>query len=143
MDSTILHAFVAGRANERNRLRITLVACWLLNDEWFVRKKCFAAQALKWLKSCPESLERLVDAEMFVSDPDRREELVRLCLSALNLKPEGESEAQVADRLTTLDSVEREKVIRDTQEKQKRARELRRQMREKEAAEAAAKVSRE
>lgn len=90
-----------------------------------------------------EELAALVSADVFVTDPDRREELVRLCLAALGLRPEAESEAQALDRLTTLSSVKREKVIRATKEHLERARQLREAMRRKEAEEAAAKATRE
>ena len=53
------------------------------------------------------------------------------------------TEAQAEDRLRALDSVERARLVRDTREQQARARALREQMRKQEAAEAAAKVSRE
>ena len=50
-------------------------------------------------------LIRLPAAERFVSDPERREELVRWVLARLGLRPAGESEHQAADRLSALDSV--------------------------------------
>lgn len=138
-----LPLFQAPDKSRRNDLRLALIACWLLHDPWFRRQQRLAPQALEWLTGGLADLARLVDPSLFVSDPDRREELVRLCLAALDLRPAGETDVQARDRLTTLDTVERAQIIRDTQEKQKRARQLREEMRRKEAQEAAAKATRE
>ncbi|MCR9141924.1 MAG: hypothetical protein NXI24_06700 [bacterium] len=79
----------------------------------------------------------------FVSDAERREELVRLLLDALALQPAGEKPAESRDRLQTLDSVERERVIAASRAAQKRAQELREAMARKRAEEAASKMTRE
>ncbi len=114
-----------------------------MSDEWFCNRQQFAEPGIKWLGRGLDKLAELVAADQFVKDPDRREELARLCLAALDLRPAGESENSAEDRLKTLDSVERVRLIKATQEQQKRARQLREEMRRKEAAEAAAKVGRE
>lgn len=135
--------FVAASSASRNLLRLVAVAAWLLHDDWFCSQRCFAQQAGNWLKNGLDELAELVAADQFVNDPDRREELARLCLSALELRPAGESEHQAEDRLKTMNSVERIRLIKATQEQQKRTRQLREEMRRKEAEEAAAKVNRE
>jgi hypothetical protein len=78
-----------------------------------------------------------------VSDPERREELVRLCLAALGLRPAGETEVQAQDRLTASSSVERERVVRATKTQLQHARQVREAMRRKAAEEAAAREIRE
>jgi hypothetical protein len=85
----------------------------------------------------------LVDSQKFVSDPDRREELARLCLKGLGLRPAGESLAQAQDRLTTLDSAERVRVVKAAREAEERARLIREEMARKAAEEAAANYGRE
>ena len=129
--------------NGRNRLRLVSVAAWLLYDDCFRASQQYAPQALKWLQNGLEELASLVAADQFVVDADRREELARLCLAALGLRPSGESLHQAEDRMKTLDSVERIRLIKATQDQQARAKKLREEMRRKEAEEAAAKVSRE
>lgn len=124
-------------------LSLVLIASWLLHDDWFRAAGTFASSALAWLQRDLATLAELVSPELFVRDPDRREEFVRLCLAALGLRPAGETEAQADDRLRALDSAERVRLLRDTREQQERARRLREAMRKKEAEEAAAKVSRE
>ena len=135
--------FSAEKVDQKNRLRLILVGAWLCHDEWFVQEKKYAKQAKKWLASGLDGLATLVAAELFVADPDRREELARLLLAALDLLPAGETAAQASDRLSSLDSVTRDKVIRQTREKEKRARKLREKMAAEAAREAAAKVNRE
>ncbi|MEI6212915.1 MAG: hypothetical protein WCP10_02325 [Desulfuromonadales bacterium] len=130
-------------AERRNWLRLVAVASWLLYDDWFRTQRTFAKPALEWLRQGLNGIAELVTADLFVTDPDRREELARLCLSALGLLPSGENEHQAEDRLKSLNSVERVRLIKETQEQQKRARQLREEMRRKEAIEAAARVSRE
>ncbi len=118
------------------------IVLWLLRDDWFVARPELGAATWRLLQSdALEQLAKLVPPDAVVRDPDRREELVRLCLQGLELLPEGESEAQAADRLTTLDSVERERVIRQTRQAEARAKELRAAMARKRAEEAAARYS--
>lgn len=128
---------------ERNRLRLILITCWLLNDPWFTQRKRFSEKAFQFLAAGLDELSKMIDAQKFVTDPDRREELARLCLKWLDLRPAGETEAQAEDRLTTLSSVERERVIRATREAEKRRREILKAMAEKAAYEGADKWSRE
>ena len=88
-------------------------------------------------------LAALVQAERFVDDPDRREELARAALAALDLRPQGETEPQARDRRTTLDSVERHAVLQKTRAAEERARQVREAMARKAAQEAAASYGRE
>jgi hypothetical protein len=118
----------ADRRKDRNRLRVALVAAWLLHDEWFRARKEFATPARRLFGGGLTELEALVPAEQLVSDPDRREELVRSCLRALGLRPAGETVAQAQDRLTTLSSAERQRVIREARSAEERARAAREAM---------------
>jgi hypothetical protein len=64
-------------------------------------------------------------------------------LRALDLRPAGESVVQAQDRLTTLDSVERVRVIKEARAAEERARKIREEMARKAAEEAAAAYGRE
>jgi hypothetical protein len=122
--------------------RLVPIVLWLLHDDWFISRPELGEATWRLLQS--DSLARLakmVPPESVVRDPDRREEVVRLCLKGLELLPEGETAAQAADRLTTLDSVERDRVIRQTRQAEARAKELRAAMARKRAEEAAARYS--
>ena len=127
----------------QNRLRTVLVAAWLLHDAWFWAQQVFAAPAYEFLAHGLDDLASFVQASKLVSDADRREELARLGLKALGLRPAGETVAQAEDRLTTLSSAERQRVIREAQAAEKRARAIRAAMARKAAEEAAARYGRE
>jgi hypothetical protein len=126
----------------RNELSCVLVAAWLLQDPWFVARGP-TAEAYRFLATGLRALAAHVPAPLLVSDPARREELARLTLAALGLVPDGETPAVAADRLATLDSVERARVVAATAEAERRAEAVRQAMHDKAAAEAAAKASRE
>ncbi|HEY8040455.1 MAG TPA: hypothetical protein VIF15_11705 [Polyangiaceae bacterium] len=138
-----VHLPFEGEAGDRNQSRIVLVCCWLLHDPWFRARRDLGERAHGFLITDPALLAPVVDAERLVTDPDRREELARLCLARLGLRPHGESEAQAADRLTALDSVERRRVIEATRAAEERARRVREELARKAAEEAAAKATRE
>lgn len=81
---------------DRNRLSLTLVACWLLDDPT-LRATGAAPAAYRFLTGpLLTQMAALVPAPRFVDDPDRREELARMGLKALGLRPEGETEARAA-----------------------------------------------
>ena len=137
----------------RNVLRVTLVASWLLADPWF-RGKADAARAQAWLREGLSEFAALATADAFVKDDDRREELARLCLKALDFVAQGETEAQAQDRLESISSIERKRVIAASRkahalvrkrraEEEERARKVQEEMQKKAAEAAAAKGSRE
>jgi hypothetical protein len=82
-------------------------------------------------------------ARKFVADPDRREELARLALARLGFRPAGETLAQAQDRLTTLNSTERARVMKASRAAEERARQIREALVRKAAEESADKFSRE
>lgn len=126
------------------RQQLISITVWLLSDSWFVKRKEYASAIGKLLVSEDfEELVQIVRPEQVIGDPDRREELARICLRELQLRPKGESETEAKDRLTTLDSVERERVVRKTRAAEARARQIREKMAEQAAQEAAARYSRE
>jgi hypothetical protein len=135
--------FTPRSAADVKRLRLVLIASWLLHDAYFIRAARYAAAVNEFLQKEPARLTEVVDPAQFVTDPDRREELVRLAMRALDLRPQGESEKQSIDRLATLDSVERVRVIRETRAAQERIRQVQEAMRKKAAEEAAAAYGRE
>lgn len=136
-----LAVFAAAEPAARNWLRMVLIGAWLVHDESL--RGADTAAIVSWLTNGLRDLARLVDAEQCVVDQDRREELSRLLLAHLGLTPEGETPEQAADRLTTVDSVQRARVLAETKAKRDRAEELRREMEKQRAREAAGRYTRE
>lgn len=127
-------------------VRLALLAAWLLHDDWFAARARFAPLVGQFLHDLSAGgLKELakVGPGLFVSDPDRREELARLALRALGLRPKGESAAQAQDRLSSLDSLETARTIEEARKAQERARKVVEEMAKKAAKEAASKPSRE
>lgn len=120
--------------------RAVLVTCWLVADPALLARG--PAALSEWL--CARdlfTLSLLVDPLNFVRDPDRREELARLTLRALSVSPSGETTAQAADRLSTVDSVKRHEVLLAAKAAEERAAAVRKAMAEERAREAAARYS--
>ena len=128
---------------DRNRLAVTLLFCWLLSDNWFRDMKLEASNILQLLDVQASELAAQVTARKFVTDPDRREELARTALARLGFRPSGETLAQAQDRLTTLNSAERARVMRAARVAEKRARQIREALARKAAEESADKWTRE
>lgn len=134
---------------DRNRLSLTLITAWLLRDDTLKAALDGASPAerqaslLGVLTENVRELAELTQAPRFVADPDRREELVRFALKGLALRPAGESVAQAQDRLATLNTAERQRVIQAARAAEERARAVREAMARKAAEEAAAKYNRE
>ena len=128
---------------DRNRLSITLLLCWLLADEWFRQARPVAGEVIRVLDTEAAELAGRVAVRKFVTDPDRREELARLALARLGFRPAGESLAQAQDRLTTLNSAERARVMQAARVAEERARRIREALAKKAAEESADKWTRE
>ena len=129
-----------------NPFRCVQVAAWLLSEPGLREHGFDLQRALAYLQKGMKKLAKLVDAELFVTDPDRREEFARRLLAALDIPPMDESASQAADRLASLDSIALHKVIAEAEKRRKeeeRKRKLEEEMRQKQAQEAAAKANRE
>jgi len=130
-------------AIDRNRLAIVLLLCWLLSDDTFRPVGLSEDQVLTLFQDEASELAAQVAADRFVADPERREELVRLALARFDLRPEGETLAQAQDRLASLNSRERARVIAAARAAEERARAIREQLARKAAEESADKWTRE
>jgi hypothetical protein len=128
---------------EAARLSVVLVACWLLHDDWFRAAGRFAPAAHHFLAEALTATARLVRPDHFVTEPEQREELARLCLAALGLRPAGETEDQAEDRLATVNSVERARVVRASRTAHERAQAVRGAMAQRAALESVPKYNRE
>jgi hypothetical protein len=115
--------------NHQRHLGLLSLALWLFYDPWFSDRKEFAASMWNLLQGDHfQSISQLLKPRTVLSNPDRREELVRVCLSGLDLRPDGETIPQATDRLMSLNSIERERILKETAAAEKRAREVREAM---------------
>ncbi len=122
---------------------LVALAVWLLHDDWFLKRPDLAPATRTLFSESLAKLSLVVSAEQCVRDPDRREEFSRHCLGQLNLRPKGETIEQALDRHNSLDSTERDRVMRDMRAAEARARQVREKMAKRAAEEAAAKTTRE
>lgn len=127
---------------DRNRLAVVLLLCSLLSDEWF-RGHVKASAARQLLNEGASLLAANTTARKFTSDTERREELARFALGQLGFRPEGETVAQAQDRLTSISSAERARVVAASRAAELRARQIREALAKKAAEESADKWTRE
>ena len=128
---------------DRNRLALAMIAVWLLSDPWFVARSIAQADLLLVFSDALVDLASTTPAHKFVNDPDRREELARIVLSRLGFRPEGETIAQAADRLSSISGTERRHLLQASRAAEERAREIRAALVKKAAEESADKWTRE
>jgi len=128
---------------DRNRLAVSLLMCWLLTEEWFRGANLSARSLFELIGEGSAQLAAQVPARKFVTDPDRREELARFSLAQLGFRPAGETVSQAQDRLTSLSSGERARVLQASRKAEERARAIREALARKAAEESADKFTRE
>jgi hypothetical protein len=128
---------------DRNRLAVVLILTWLMADEWPSACKVARSALLKCLTDIAKELSASATAQRFIHDAERREEFARTILHHLGLRPEGESESQATDRLSSLSSLERQRLLAASRQAEKRAREIREALIKKAADESADKWTRE
>jgi hypothetical protein len=138
-------AIFAGRdpKTDRGRLSITLLACWAIADEGLHPATSEWADVMVLLRDDASELAANTTAAKIVQDADRREELARLALARLGLRPAGETLAQAQDRLTTLSSAERARLLKASRQAEERASAIRAALARKAAEDSADKWTRE
>ncbi len=135
--------FNTNSAKDSNWKKMVQIASWLLRDEFFIGRSELTGRILVLFGDRLRQLATVVKAEDCVYEPARREELVRVCLEVLKINPFGETKTQAADRLQSLDSLERARVMLEAKKAEEHARKVREAMKRKKAKEASAKVMRE
>lgn len=128
---------------DRNRLSITLLLCWVLADRDLPVGLHNAAAVLGLLRDDAAQLAAHTNAAKLFEDAERREELARLTLSRLGLRPAGETPMQAQDRFTSISSIERARILLASQKAEQRTRALREALARKRAEESADKWTRE
>jgi hypothetical protein len=136
---------LAGRdvKTDRNRLSIALLMSWLLADAALIVERQHLTGVLTLLNEDAARLAAYTNSRQLFEDPERREELARLTLSKLDLRPAGETIAQAQDRFTSISSLERARLLAASQKAEERARAIREQLAKQAAEESANKWTRE
>ncbi len=138
-----LAAFRDATTKDRNRLSVALLLAWLLADEWFRARAGLAEQLAAVIAGAAADLAPATAAEVFTRDPDRREEMARFTLARLDFRPAGETVVQAQDRLKSISTAERTRVIQAARAAEQRARAIREALTKKAAEESADKYTRE
>ena len=122
---------------------LSLLLSWLLADPELISLKISATDLYKLLTEGAFELASQNPAAKYRDDSERREEFVRFTLSQLDLRPSGETLNQAQDRLTSISSVERNRVLAASRAAEQRARKIREQLARDAARESADKYTRE
>ncbi len=130
-------------ATLRRSAGVSLLLCWLLADSDLISLKIPATDLYTLLTNGAMELASQNPATRYRDDSERREEFVRFALARLDLRPSGESPLQARDRLTTLSSIERNRVLAASRAAEQRAREIRETLARQAARESADKYTRE
>ncbi|WP_420140072.1 hypothetical protein [Sphingomonas sp.] len=138
-----LQPFLAIEEKDRNRLRLTAILVWLLADESFADALGAPAPIMALLTARTGDLAANGRAQAYVTDVERREELARTALAALDMVPAGETEAQATDRLSAVSAAERNRLLNASRAAEERARAVREALIRKAAEESADKYTRE
>jgi len=116
---------------------------YLYSDNSFSTLNLAPAKLLQALQEKARELYSSGKNTVYIEDVDRREEFIRVALAAVNLRPQGETEIQAEDRLITVSSFERKRVMEAAKAAEERAAQIREALAKQAALEAANKMSRE
>lgn len=120
-----------------NHWRAIHISTWLLSDQNFINNPGIKDKLYHfWFEELQLASEYVKFAE-WINDEERAEEMVRLLLHCCEIIPNGESQDEATDKLSSLSSVDRHKVLKQSYEAHERIMNIRREMEEKKAREAA------
>ncbi|MCK8142386.1 hypothetical protein MW871_10835 [Flavobacterium sp. I-SCBP12n] len=131
------------KAIGENHWRAIHISTWLLSHQDF-KNASFAEEKLYdfWFEELRHA-SPYVKFNEWVSDDERAEEMVRLLLNCCQILPNGENPEEAADKLSSLNSAERHNVLKKSYKANERIMDIKRQMEEKRAREAANTYGRE
>lgn len=126
-----------------NHWRAIHISTWLLSHKSFSSThKLEDKLNLFWFKDLSRASE-YVNFMQWINDEERAEEMVRLLLNRCDIIPTGEEPDEADDKLASLSSAERHKVLTQSYEAHERIMKIKREMAEKKAREAANTYGRE
>jgi hypothetical protein len=126
-----------------NHWRAIHISTWLLSNKDFVNNPAIEEQLYSFWFVELQLASAYVKFNEWINDDERAEEMVRLLLNCCEITPHGENEEEAADKLSSLSSVDRHKVLKQSYEAHERIMNIKREMAEKKAREAANTYGRE
>ena len=128
---------------EDNHWRAIHISIWLLSHPNFKNSALIEDKLYDfWFEELSEA-SLYVKFKEWISDEERAEEMVRLLLHCCEIIPEGENQDEAADKLSSLSSADRQKVLKQSYEAHERIMRIKKEMAEKKAREAANTYGRE
>lgn len=128
---------------EDNHWRAIHISTWLLSHPNFINSPSLEDKLYDfWFEELFQA-SQYVKFNDWISDDERAEEMVRLLLHCCQIIPYGENNDQAADKLSSLSSAGRHKVLKQSYEAHERIMNIKREMAEKQAREAANTYGRE
>ena len=126
-----------------NHWRTIHISIWLLSHRNFINSAFIEEKLFNfWFEELSEA-SQYVKFKEWISDDERAEEMVRLLLHCCKIIPDGENYDEAADKLCSLSSADRQKVLKQSYEANERIMNIKREMAEKKAREAANTYGRE
>jgi hypothetical protein len=126
-----------------NHWRSIHISLWLLSHRNFINSALIEDKLYNfWFEELSEA-SLYVKFKEWISDDERAEEMVRLLLHCCKIIPDGENQDEAADKLSSLSSADRQKVLKQSYEAHERIMNIKRAMAEKKAREAANTYGRE
>ena len=126
-----------------NHWRAIHISIWLLSHRNFINSAFIEEKLFNfWFEELSEA-SLYVKFKEWISDEERAEEMVRLLLHCCGITPEGENQDEAADKLSSLSSADRQKVLKQSYEAHERIMKIKKEMAEKKAREAANTYGRE
>ncbi|MEN2399170.1 hypothetical protein GKZ90_0005245 [Flavobacterium sp. MC2016-06] len=119
------------------------ISTWLLSHPNFINKPSIEDKLRDFWFIELGNASRYVKFKEWISDDERAEEMVRLLLYCCEIVPNGESTNEAADKLSSISSVNRHEVLKNSYEAHERIMRIKREMAEQKAREAANTYGRE
>lgn len=126
-----------------NHWRAIHISTWLLYHQDFVNNPLIENKLSNfWFEELGKAAV-YVKFNDWISDDERAEEMVRLLLNCCEILPKDENENEATDKLSSISSVDRHKVLKESYEAHERIMRIKREMAEEKAREAANTYGRE
>ncbi len=142
IDTTYDRVYKLGKDDEfkhlsKDHILALHISVWFFSHSDFKDKKDFAEKILDFMLNQLEVLSQYVPYRQWIEDEDRTEEFVRSALMSCGIYPQGETMDMAYDRLDSVSILKRNNVLAKSKAAYDRVIQIRKQMAEKKAREAA------